>query len=474
MIVIIVSFFGSPPIEEGFETRHKKKKKCRPKKPTHLPTPNPTEAPTNPPTVSPTEPPTEKPKCTKSPRRTIVIEKEIKKSCPKKCRGPKCRKYIPSDEEDHQPDCEPIYLSPEPSDTKPVPKDKNCDRSICEKCECPNYPDMSKYVLKSKIPPEPDMSKYILKSQVPNRPDPAKYVPVEHMPDMTKYILKTEVERMIQSCRPANIDMSKYVLKSKIKECPPPIDESRYILKSKLRNCDKCAPPELITRYQKTHIHPESQVPHPEHPPSSEEQIPNTENGASDSKHHSDEHKSKDPSQRKPTDEHQSHSHPHPHQRKTVSPQKPAPTPASAPTQESTTSPTQTQNPSPRPTSTHPPTQSPSAAQSQSPTQATTQRPGYVSKAPVATTRPEPGTAFGPYGLLEDIPFSGQKPAVSTPPPSEASAQIYNSLLNSMKDSIHGESWCQQNTKNSCNLIPVDPREQGGPPGFLDSHFDFH
>ena len=83
MIVIIVSFFGSPPIEEGFETRHKKKKKCRPKKPTHLPTPNPTEAPTNPPTVSPTEPPTEKPKCTKSPRRTIVIEKEIKKSCPK-------------------------------------------------------------------------------------------------------------------------------------------------------------------------------------------------------------------------------------------------------------------------------------------------------------------------------------------------------------------------------------------------------
>ena len=44
-------------------------------------------------------------------------------------------------------------------------------------------PDLTKYILKSKIPSCPDMRKYILKNQIPK---------CKAMPDITKYILKSK------------------------------------------------------------------------------------------------------------------------------------------------------------------------------------------------------------------------------------------------------------------------------------------
>jgi len=67
-------------------------------------------------------------------------------------------------------------------------------------------PDLTKYVLKSKIPTCPDMRKYILKNQIPK---------CKAMPDMTKYILKSK----IPACE--KVDMTKYMKKEGCKKCPP-------------------------------------------------------------------------------------------------------------------------------------------------------------------------------------------------------------------------------------------------------------
>ena len=70
---------------------------------------------------------------------------------------------------------------------------------------CPQFPDMSKYILKATVPscpPLPDLSKYMLKTECPP------------YPDMSKYVLKSSVP----SCPPCIASCSK---PCKIGECPP-------------------------------------------------------------------------------------------------------------------------------------------------------------------------------------------------------------------------------------------------------------
>ena len=70
---------------------------------------------------------------------------------------------------------------------------------------CPQFPDMSKYILKATVPscpPLPDLSKYMLKTECPP------------YPDMSKYVLKSSVP----SCPPCIASCNK---PCKIGECPP-------------------------------------------------------------------------------------------------------------------------------------------------------------------------------------------------------------------------------------------------------------
>lgn len=72
--------------------------------------------------------------------------------------------------------------------------------------KCPDYPDMSKYVLKSSIPPcpsAPDMSQYMLKTECP---------PV---PDLSQYVLKSSVPKP----QPIIVDSS--ACKGQCGACPP-------------------------------------------------------------------------------------------------------------------------------------------------------------------------------------------------------------------------------------------------------------
>ena len=114
----------------------------------------------------------------------------------------KCKKYVlpkkcstPS-----KPKCkDKIILGCEKSKQKPT-----CGRGGCV---CPNYPDMSKYILKSKMPPSPDIDN-IVKERTKNLP---------------------------------KIDLTKYILKSKIDPCSPQPDLSKYLLKSSVPPpCKKC------------------------------------------------------------------------------------------------------------------------------------------------------------------------------------------------------------------------------------------
>lgn len=231
------AFHGGTPqsigIEEGFSDRgdsHKKnihidrdtkklldkisqdqidkhKKKCK-KKPKPAPPPPPEmELPPPPPPIIQeivtTLPPK---KCKPKPKpKPKCPPKYIKKKCPKPPPSPKCPK--------------PVYVDCEESPV--IPKGQNCGD-----CMCPGYPDMDKYILKSKI--ESQQSK--------------------HSFDKNKYMLKTEVERLLQKCKPAppkprceGINLDDYILKSKVKASGGQIDMSKYILKTEIPGC---IPPE--------------------------------------------------------------------------------------------------------------------------------------------------------------------------------------------------------------------------------------
>lgn len=126
-----------------------------------------------------------------------------------------------------------------------VPEKKNIERfQISDDCpvpkNCPKYPDMSQYVLKSSVPPCqkcPDMSQYLLKSELP--------VPAETL-DMTKYILKTECLSCANKKCPDCIcpDCDELCVKSKqcppcpeieITRCPDLTDSSQIIYEGKIR-----------------------------------------------------------------------------------------------------------------------------------------------------------------------------------------------------------------------------------------------
>ena len=96
------------------------------------------------------------------------IKKRRRPSCKKKPKVPackkkppieKCEKYKPNKCDIKNPKCPPpIKVGCEKSIECPVPTNgENCDN-----CLCPNYPDMSQYILKSKFP---NMSEYQLKSE---------------------------------------------------------------------------------------------------------------------------------------------------------------------------------------------------------------------------------------------------------------------------------------------------------------------
>jgi hypothetical protein len=78
------------------------------------------------------------------------------------------------------------------------------DRGQCP--QCPPYPDMTKYVLKSSIPPcpaPPDMAQYMLKTECP---------PV---PDLSQYVLKSSIPKP----QPIIVDSS--ACKNQCGDCPP-------------------------------------------------------------------------------------------------------------------------------------------------------------------------------------------------------------------------------------------------------------
>ena len=109
----------------------------------------------------------------------------------------------PSCNKDIVPKCKKKVIDPcEESSSQPTPTPTPTN-GVCKDYICPNYPDMSKYILKSKIPASPNINK-IIKEKIKNIPKI----------DFTKYILKSK----INSCSP-QADLSKYVLKASI---PPP------------------------------------------------------------------------------------------------------------------------------------------------------------------------------------------------------------------------------------------------------------
>ena len=107
------------------------------------------------------------------------IKKE-KEKCKKK-KIVKCKKYKKPENcntgtDNTTSQCEdPIQVTCKSSSITPVPKNP-CKEQNCNNCTCPNYPDMSKYILKSKImttnttnttntniTPSVDLSKCIIK-----------------------------------------------------------------------------------------------------------------------------------------------------------------------------------------------------------------------------------------------------------------------------------------------------------------------
>tara|TARA_B100001123_G_C15316978_1_gene1026472 strand:- start:410 stop:1141 length:732 start_codon:yes stop_codon:yes gene_type:complete len=113
------------------------------------------------------------------------------------------------------------------------PDEDNQCAEIMGQCPIQNHPDMSNYILKSKIPPQPDMSNYILKSEIPSQPDMSAYIHKDEIPkekDMSNYINKNDLHKYIKDCPTCdecptcpipiesdnnkNVDLSKYMLKS--------------------------------------------------------------------------------------------------------------------------------------------------------------------------------------------------------------------------------------------------------------------
>jgi len=99
-------------------------------------------------------------------------------------------------------------------------------KNYIHKSHIPTYPDMSRYILKSKIKPPPkksDLTKYVLKTEIEACPNLDNYTHKLDIPDISKYILKTNIP-----IYPTLPNMSKYVLKSSVpptQDCP---------------NCPKC------------------------------------------------------------------------------------------------------------------------------------------------------------------------------------------------------------------------------------------
>lgn len=142
---------------------------------------------------------------------------------------PTCQKYmVPKKCHHKKPTSEckdEIIVSCDTSTEEPIAAENS--NITCRNCMCPNYPDMSKYMLKSKIPPPHDINK-IVKEKIENIP---------------------------------KLDYSKYILKSKISSCSPPADLSKYVLKASVppscKNClDKPCEAEMQIRREPIKVSP--------------------------------------------------------------------------------------------------------------------------------------------------------------------------------------------------------------------------
>ena len=171
-----------------------------------------------PPTPTCKPKPKPKPKCKPKPPPKCKPKPKPAPTCttPSPKAETKCPRYIPPPPKEKctQPKCgTPIIQGCEKSCIRPQSK---YGKGKCDNCECPNYPDMSKYMLKSRVPNTPDMSQYI------------------HKKDLDRIIKEKRKET-------PTVDLSKYMLKSKIPSCPAMPDMSKYVMKTSVPPpCKKC------------------------------------------------------------------------------------------------------------------------------------------------------------------------------------------------------------------------------------------
>ena len=151
------------------------------------------------------KPPTVKPSCKINPPKPIIPSPKCKRFEKAKC----------SHKQTNDSQCEePIKLSCNKSLNNPI----STDNSDCGNCVCPNYPDMSQYVLKSKLATYEKAISNIHKKK--------------HEAHKPKHIVHKAIP---------NLDLTKYILKSKIPKCHPLPDLSKYVLKSSIPvPCKKC------------------------------------------------------------------------------------------------------------------------------------------------------------------------------------------------------------------------------------------